>query len=209
MLEYPSIINSSKAPRANCIAFEKIDGSNIRAKWTKKQGFCLFGSRHELIDQSHKFLGSAVAIFNNNYATALDKYFKKAYPNEREVTVFGEFFGEHSFAGIHEIEEMHDLVIFDVLVGHKNWKFVKPQDFVKIYSGMVRVPKIIYQGNLNQELIDNVRNNKYNLKEGVVCKGTGTNGAFRGGVWMCKIKTLDYLASLKRLHGEDYKKYWE
>lgn len=39
MVEYPSIQNSSKAPRKNCIAFEKLDGSNFRAKWTQKNGF--------------------------------------------------------------------------------------------------------------------------------------------------------------------------
>jgi hypothetical protein len=38
MIEYPSMQNSSKAPRKECMVFEKLDGSNFRAKWTEKKG---------------------------------------------------------------------------------------------------------------------------------------------------------------------------
>lgn len=47
MIEYPEIINSSKAPRLACIAFDKLDGSNIRIKWTQKRGFDLFHEFYE------------------------------------------------------------------------------------------------------------------------------------------------------------------
>jgi len=96
MIEYPSIINSSKAPRGNCVAFVKYDGSNFRAKYTQKQGFNLFGSRRELIDESHKFLGESVTIFKKKYASTLTDFFKKdkELRNEREIIVFGEFFTE-------------------------------------------------------------------------------------------------------------------
>jgi len=224
MTEYPSIINSSKAPHRNCVAFAKIDGSNFRAKYTKKQGFNLFGSRHELIDESHKFLGESVTIFKRDYQEKLTEFFSKDKDlrNEREVIVYGEFFGPNSFAGIHQENDPKELIIFDVLVGHKNHWFYKPADFIQTFQTLVRIPPVLYLGNMNDKLIDDVRtgvytpefhrltDNKHKLFEGVVCKGTETRGDFRGKVWMCKIKTNEYFQALRNRGGEEWvKKYGE
>jgi hypothetical protein len=224
MTEYPSIINSSKAPRANCVAFVKYDGSNFRAKYTQKQGFNLFGSRRELIDESHPHLGEAVTIFKRDYKDALTEKFKKdkELRNEREIVVFGEFFGAQSYAGIHQPNDPKDVVIFDVLVGHKNHWFFPPMDFIKEFQDIVRIPPVLYVGNLNDKLIADVRSgvytpefhrltdNRFKLFEGVVCCGTQTRGDFCGKVWKCKIKTQEYLDSLRARWGEEgVKKYGE
>lgn len=224
MTEYPSIINSSKAPRANCVAFVKYDGSNFRAKWTKKQGFSLFGSRHELINESHQFLGESVRIFKRDYQQPLEKLFNKDKDlrNEREIVVYGEFFGSNSFAGIHQPDDPKELVIFDVLVGHKNHWFYKPLDFIETFQSLVKIPPVLYMGNLNDQFIADVRsgkytdefhkqtNNRFKLFEGVVCKGSITNGAYRGNVWMCKVKTEEYFSALRSRWGEEgIKKYGE
>jgi hypothetical protein len=208
MIEYPSIINSSKAPRANCVAFDKLDGSNFRAKWTNKRGFHLYGSRTQLIDTSTPILGEAVSIFINTVKEPLEKVFRKEYPNVREIVVFGEFLGENSFAGIH-FNEPHKFVLFDVLVGHKNEFFVKPYDFIKTFGEIVETPRVVYCGNLNDQFIQDVRENKFGLKEGVICKGTVTHGAYRGKQWMCKIKTQEYLNKLKNKFGDEWEKYGE
>jgi len=53
---------------------------------------------------------------------------------------------------------------------------------------------------------------KYGLKEGVVCKGTQKSGAFRGHIWMAKIKTKEYFDKLYRMfdgNDKEIKKYWE
>lgn len=224
MIEYPTIINSSKAPRANCVAFVKFDGSNFRAKYTLKQGFNLYGSRHELIDESHPFLGEAVTIFNRDYKDTLTDFFKKDRDlrNEREIIVYGEFFGPNSFAGMHQPNDPKEVVIFDVLVGHKNRKFFGPLDFIKVFQSLAKIPPVLYVGNMNEQLIEDVRNgkytpefhrltdNKFKLFEGVVCKGTQTRGDFRGNVWMCKIKTAEYFQALRAKWGEEgIKKYGE
>ena len=73
MIEYPSIINSSKAPREHCIAFDKLGGSNFRSKWTRKNGFDVFGTRTQLIDETTQFWGEMVNIFKDKY----EKYFEK------------------------------------------------------------------------------------------------------------------------------------
>lgn len=208
MIEYPSIQNSSKAPRKECIAFNKLDGSNFRAKWTQKQGFSVFGTRTQLIDETSEFWGEMVTVFKNTIADDLHNYFKKEYKNEREIIVFGEFFGENSFAGRHE-NERHDIIVFDVMVGHKNRKFLRPQDFIKTIGSIVKIPDAVYMGNLNEDLIKSVRQNGFNLSEGVVCKGTQYVGNAAGGIWMAKIKTQKYLDSLKLKFGEEWEKYAE
>jgi hypothetical protein len=224
MTEYPTIINSSKAPRGQCVGFVKLDGSNFRAKYTMKQGFNLFGSRRELIDESHPMLGEAVTIFKRDYTDSLTEFFKKdkELRNEREIVVYGEFLGPNSFAGIHDPNDKKELIIFDVLVGHKNHWFYTPMDFIETFQSLVKIPPVIYMGNMNDKLIEDVRNgvytsefhkltdNKYKLFEGVLCKGTQPRGDFRGKVWMCKIKTNEYFAALRSKWGEDgIKKFGE
>lgn len=210
MIEYPSIINSSKAPRKACIAFDKLDGSNFRAKYTQKKGFNVFGTRTQLIDQTTPFWSEMVEVFERDHQEELTKLFKsdKDLRDFREIIVFGEFLGAHSFAGNHE-NEPHKIVIFDIMVGHKLRKFLKPREFIKKLDGVVEIPKVIYEGNLNEEFIQNVRDNVYNLQEGVICKGVETSGAFCGGVWTCKIKTNAYLQKLKERFKEDWEKYAE
>lgn len=210
MIEYPSIINSSKAPRQPCVAFEKIDGSNIRVKYTQKNGFELFGSRTQLIDHNHPHLGDVCGIFFIDFAEPLTKIFKKEFPNEREIIVFGEYYGDNSFAGVHQLDEPHYFSMFDVMTVRKGQtSFVKPREFVKLFDGVVRTPKVVYEGNLNEELIADVRNGIYGDNEGVVCKGNVTNGAYRGKVWMCKIKTNAYIERLKNRFGKEWEKYGE
>jgi hypothetical protein len=211
MIEYPSILNSSKAPRQPCVAFEKLDGSNIRVKYTQKRGFDLFGSRTQLIDETHPHLGKVVSIFKRDFQEPLTKIIKKQWPNERELIVFGEFYGDKSFAGIHDVTDPTlRFVMFDILVGHKNQKFLMPQEFVKLFNGVVTIPRVIYEGNLNDQLIQDVRAGKYDVVEGVVCKGTQKTGNARGSVWMAKIKTQAYLDKLLNRFGEEgLKKYGE
>jgi len=211
MIEYPTILPSSKAPRQPCIAFEKYDGSNIRVKYTNKKGFTLFGSRTQMFDKGHPFLGSAVDIFYRDYENPLVDLIEENFPNEREVIVFLEFFGDKSFAGWHDKEDpTKKLILFDIMVGHKNRKFLMPQEFVKLCQGKMTIPRVIYEGNLNDQLIQDVRQGKYDVVEGVVCKGTQKTGAHRGNVWMAKIKTEAYLNKLFNRWGEEgVQKYGE
>lgn len=210
MIEYPSIIGPSKAPRQPCLAFEKFDGSNIRVKYTAKNGFTIFGSRTQLLDASHRFLGEVIPLFQRDFAPELTKLFKKEFPNEKEMTVFGEFFGPSSFAGLHVQGEPKEFVMFDLMFTRKGQNtFMMPQVFCKTFRDVVRTPAVVYEGNVNDELIRDVREGKYDVNEGVVCKGTQSSGAYRGKVWMCKIKTNAYLERLRTRFGSDWTKYAE
>jgi len=211
MIEYPTILHPSRAPRESCIGFEKLDGSNIRVKYTTKKGFSLFGSRTQLFDEKHPHLGESINIFYKKYEKSLLGMIEKYWPNEREIVAFLEFFGKKSFAGLHEENDPKDLVLFDLMIGHKNRKFLLPQEFVKICrKSNVEIPQVLYIGNFNEQLIEDVRSGKYPVIEGMICKGTERTGAARGNVWMAKIKTRNYLELLKQRFGEkEAEKYGE
>ena len=42
--------NTGKYKRIPVIMFDKVDGSNFRAKWTRKGGFKTFGTRTQLVN---------------------------------------------------------------------------------------------------------------------------------------------------------------
>lgn len=215
MIEYPSIQNSSKAPRKHMMAFRKLDGSNIRVKWTQKKGFCLHGSRTQLIDHTHADLGLAVEI-SRGVCDRYDEMFRKEkiFRGVNEIIVFGEFLGPDSFAGKHtnDKSEMR-FTPFDVMTILKNdRRFMKPQDFIE-YADKYSIPhpEVIYEGNLTDDFIRRVREEEIHpdLGEGVVCKGTEYVGNAAGHIWMCKIKTQRYLDKLKTLYGERWTEFWE
>lgn len=197
MKSYPSIPSYKYAAKGVPIyAFEKLDGSNIRAEWNKKNGWFKFGSRNGLIDENHAQLGEAIPLFLEKYGEWLPIVFKeKQYREAKTVTVFFEYGGPNSFAGNHEDEE-HDVVLFDVNPIKKG--FVPAADFVRDFEAL-GIPRVVYKGNLNQELVEKVKANVYGLDEGVVCKGVWKNQ-----IYMAKIKTDQWLERLKEKHPAMY-----
>jgi hypothetical protein len=195
MKQYLEIQGPNKAPRQYCIAFDKYDGSNIRAEWTRKRGWDKFGSRKVLMDKSHP-LGDAIDIFLNTYGDDLEKIFKKdkLFRNCQNVTVFGEYFGPNSFAGWHDPDDEKEVVMFDVSIHKKG--MMSPRDFVKMF-GHLKIPKIIYEGNFNESFIQDVKDGKYPVIEGVVVKGNLPHGKPPHNLWMAKVKTKTWLDKLK------------
>jgi hypothetical protein len=185
--------------------FDKIDGSNFRAEWNRKlskkshftNGFKKFGTRNEMIKNASNPFCEAIDIFMAKYSYTLDKIFcdDKTFRGIDTITVYGEFFGEHSFAGQHDWNEPHDVVIFDVFLYKKD--FLKPRDFVDIFSSL-DTPKLVTQGLLDVKMIEDILSNIYGLKEGLVLKGVIENKVF-----MTKLKTLDWLTKVRAKYGED------
>jgi hypothetical protein len=64
--------------------------------------------------------------------------------------------------------------------------------------------RVVYEGKLTGKFADDVRQGRYGVTEGVVCKGgTGPD------VWRVKIKTRAYLARLKAAFAERWEEFWE
>ena len=200
MIEYPSIDHSNKIRNKPCIAFYKYDGSNLRWEWQKGKGFVNFGTRTQLFDKSHDVFGCAIDIFNNTLSDGLNHVFEKHKKIKKAttVTVFTEFFGLNSFAGKHDPKDIKELVLIDVHV--KGLGMLGPDDFINSF-GHLKTPPVIYSGDMTQDLIDDVKNNKYNLNEGIVCKSQTPYL-----LWMVKIKTNTWLEKLKSIYTEDWEK---
>jgi hypothetical protein len=200
MKQYPHVEYYPKGiMNEHIFAFNKLDGSNIRCEFSRKRGFYKFGTKKCIIDETHEQFGNAVTIFLEKYNEDLSRIFcSKEYRNFLSVVVFSEYFGENSFAGFHQPDDKMNIVLFDVDLYKKG--LLKPKEFINDF-GHLHIPDVIYDGNLNKEFINNVKENVYNLKEGVMCKGfRKTKG--QDIVWMVKVKTNDWLDRLKNKYGD-------
>lgn len=192
---YPTIsVEISAQP---IIAFDKIDGSNIRVEWTRKGGFAKFGARRRLLDVNEEPLGEAIPLFMDSYSEDLERIFRKE--RYEKVTAFFEFAGANSFAGKHEDEE-HIVTLFDVQVFKKG--MMLPREFVKTFGDTVRIPTILYEGNANVPFVESVRDGSLEgmTFEGVVCKGALDK---RNRPVRFKVKNQAWLDRLKEKYGHD------
>jgi len=178
------------------IAFDKLDGQSMRFEANFNRGFYKFGSRTQMVDHRDEQFGEAVGVFKEKYAENLMYTFGRKYNQNRHAsfTVFAEWVGDNSFAGRHVIGEEKDLVIFDVWIHQKG--FVKPQKFIDNF-GHLNIPKIIYEGDMDDEFIHNIQINTFNLKEGVIAKEID-------GEFMCKVKTREWLTKIRTQLGERF-----
>lgn len=197
MKQYPSI---SKDVRHGTYiyAFDKLDGSNIRAEWNKKKGFYKFGSRTQLIDASHKPLGKAISLIKEKYEKDLsDIFIDQKY---QDVLCFFEFYGPSSFAGNHLETEEQSVTLIDVNPFKQG--IMEPNEFIKLF-GHLDIPKVLYQGMVNASLFDAVKQSTLSELsfEGVVCKGASDSKAKMPV--MFKIKSQKWLDKLKELCKDD------
>ncbi|MBW4622429.1 MAG: hypothetical protein KME17_24115 [Cyanosarcina radialis HA8281-LM2] len=210
-LAYPKIPNSKNAPLGKCVAFEKYDGTNLHWVWESELGWYAFGTRRDRFDlddrgiaefhAAHPGLEAATDLFFQDFARSLEAIFREnPLYGCPEIMVFTEFFGPHSFAGMHKPDDPKQLILLDV---QTDIGMVDPQQFIRDFSG-VNIARVIYVGKLTGKFIDDVRAGKYDVAEGVVCKGSNASG-----VWMAKIKTHAYMKRLQQAFKDDWQNYWE
>lgn len=200
MKNYPSI-ERNIIKNVPIIAFDKLDGSLIRAEWTRKNGFCKFGRKKGLLDHAEPILLKAPDLIRQQ-----EDVFSKICRKNRwdKITAFFEFFGDSSFAGQHKADDQHRVVLFDVCINDKG--LLDPKDFVKIFQD-INCPAILYRGIANKTLVDEVQNGTLTgmTHEGIVCKGTQKN---RTPI-MFKIKSKYWIEKLKTFCGDDESKFKE
>jgi hypothetical protein len=185
------------------LATDKIDGSNFRVEWNRKlskksrftKGFKKFGTRNRVITNARDQFFEMVEIFDEKYTDKIDERFRthKIFRNIDTITLYGEFYGENSFGGFHNWSEPHDLYFFDIWLYKKD--FLSPSEFYSEFRDL-SIPRLIYKGPLTEEFIQEVQENKYNLREGVVYKFVQDKKITIG-----KIKTLDWLQKVKDNYG--------
>ncbi len=154
MKSYPSIIKTFPwaPPDEYLYTFDKVDGSNLRFEYTRKRGWYKFGTRHRLFDKSDPEFGVAIDMFQKTHAEPLAKI---AYDNKWDPFVaFCEFHGEHSFAGLHDPNDVKYLSLIDVSVHRIG--ILDPRDYLNIID---KVPSAKYLGNIkwNNQFLERVR----------------------------------------------------
>ena len=211
-LVYPKIPDSKNCPLKRCIAFEKYDGTNLHWVWEVELGWYAFGTRRDRFDlddmgiadfnAAHPGLEEATDIFRKDFAHSLETLFRNnPQYNYPEITVFTEFLGTNSFAGMHKKDDVKQLILFDVQAGKG---IISPEQFIRDFSEF-NIARVVYRGKLTGKFIDDVREGKYGVDEGVVCKG----GSTADELWMVKIKTYAYMTKLQQAFKDDWENYWE
>lgn len=202
MTEYPHIEYWNKGILGTpVIGFDKLDGQNLRMEWSKKRGWYKFGSKTSMFDHTHPEFGRSIEVFTKKYEADLNKVFRgKKYREIRGFTVFCEWCGPNSAYGLHDPNDTIDTVMLDVVPTERDAGFIEPRDFVKDF-GHLDIPRVLYDGNLNKQLVQDIRDGKFDVKEGLMLKGVQQN---KGGrrVWIVKAKTNAWLDGLRNRGGE-------
>lgn len=190
MKSYPSITKEIRHD-VYIYAFDKLDGSNIRAEWNKKKGFYKFGTRTQLMDEKTMPFGQAIPLLKDKYERDLAMIFEER--GWRDAICFFEYWGQDSFAGAHNFEKPMDIILIDVNPYKEG--ILPPTQFIK-YFGHLDTAKVLYEGQVSVELFDKVKQSTLPgmTGEGVVCKGC--NEKTRMPV-MFKIKSQAWLNRLK------------
>lgn len=208
-LVYPKIPNNTNCPLKKCIAFEKYDGTNLHWVWHSRNGWVEFGTRRDRFSlsengikeftEAHPELQEASILLLDPHGT-LDEFLFSKYSECKEVVVFTEFLGPHSFAGTHDPHDEKQLVIFDIMA---DGQLLSPETFIKEFK-YFNIAKVIYQGKYNGRLTEDIRQGKYPVSEGAVIKGV-----VKDQVHIIKVKTNAYMKKLKAAFEDTWEDYWE
>lgn len=197
-------------------AFNKLDGQNFCAKYSPKQkDFTMYGSKTQNVDETSEQFGGAVKYFESNLAIPVRNIIRANYGKGdiftgiEEITVFCEWYGEHSFSGFHVEGDEMKLALIDVFLKKKG--YIEPKPYYNLFKGNVEIPELIYKGKLTADFISSIQNNDWTdpncqyptVKEGVVCKRSTLMKGQR--MPKCKVKTNWWLDKLKSKFPDTYK----
>jgi len=194
MKEYPSI-SAVIQMGLPIYAFDKIDGSNIRAEWSRKRGFYKFGSRSRLLGTDQESLVKAEPLIRTQ-GEQVEALCKKNRWDR--IVLFYEFAGPNSSFGNHVKDDEHRVWLIDACP-HKR-DIIPPREFSELFSELNPSP-LLYRGNCNNGFVQSVRDGTLEGMglEGVVCKAKG-----RRDIIMFKIKRDTWYERLRVFcHGND------
>lgn len=160
MKQYPSIPssngNSFREYRAmHC--WEKLDGSNLRFEWNRKNGWHRFGTRTQMMDENTEIYGPAIPKF----LSEIGPYILKRFPKAQNITAFCEWLGPNSFAGTHRdlVSEM-GLYLLDMTEDNKG--FLSPGGFINAFYENIPTPKYYGQFNWTRGFVAHVAEGRLN-----------------------------------------------
>jgi len=184
--------------------FDKLDGSNVRAEFSRKRGLHKFGKRNGLLSPDWDptpHLAEAPGLMMEKYGDDLARICREQRWDK--ATFYFEFFGPNSFAGWH-VEEPHDVVLIDVAVHRKG--FLPPKDFINLFDDL-HTAELLHHGNFTRDLQEAVENGTLEgmTFEGVVCKGQRKTKKGAALPLMFKRKNIAWIQALREKCGDDEK----
>lgn len=194
---YPSIPRSTGQSfrEFDAYVFDKLDGSNIRAEWSRKRGWNKYGTRERLLDLTDPDFGEAIPIFEKTYADDLAKIAKKE--GWDGLTVFMEFWGHNSIAGWHLKGEQKHLTLFDANPYKKG--ILGPKEFLDLF-GHLHTAKFLGKMRWTRGFVDRVWCGDI---EGITLEGVVGKAGSGHDLIMAKAKTAEWARRVKARCGED------
>lgn len=176
--------------------FDKLDGSNLRFEWTKKQGWFKYGTRTRLLDESDPVFGKAIPIFLSGLATELDKVIAKQ--RWQHVVAFAEFLGPNSFAGQHDPSDTHVVSLIDISPNKKG--VLDPRDYLDdVYPEVTHRAAFLGRMNWGEALVQMVEDGKF---EGASFEGVVGKYMDKKRLIMLKAKSRAWKEKVKALYGD-------
>ncbi len=174
--------------------FDKLDGSNLRFEWSRERGWFRWGSRHQLVDETHPILGAGLALFREHHADGIERVARA----ERwdAVVAFAELWGPGSLGGRHVPGEPKRLSLFDVAPYRRG--FLGPARFLELFGGH-DIPAHLGEAPWDDELVARVRDGAV---PGVTFEGVVGKAGEGHALVMAKAKTAAWVRRILERYGE-------
>ena len=190
MKTFPSIRQSRKPFKAHI--FDKLDGTNLRFSWNKKEGWYEYATRTRPLPADHKLYQIGYEIFLNKFA---DKIVSVASRNNwKRLDVFFEFYGENSFAGRHDLNEKQTISMIDLAPNTRG--FLNPLEFLDLFNDL-KIATYLGEADWNEDYIEAVR---AGLVEGMTFEGVVAKAENKQR--MAKAKTQKWIDKVIAEYGE-------
>ena len=187
---FPSIRQSRKPFKAHI--FDKLDGTNLRFSWNKKEGWYEYATRTRPLPADHKLYQIGYEIFLNKFA---DKIVSVASRNNwKRLDVFFEFYGENSFAGRHYLNEKQTISMIDLAPNTRG--FLNPLEFLELFNDL-NIASYLGEADWNEDYIEAVRTG---LVEGITFEGVVAKAENKQR--MAKAKTQKWIDKVIAEYGE-------
>lgn len=193
MKDYPSIPRTFTALQSVYV-FDKLDGSNLRCEWSKKQGWYKFGKRTGLLDHTNPLLLPAPQVFRETIADDVEKVLRDQ--RVQSAVLFCEWWGPLSFAGNHEPGDAMRMTPIDVALDKKG--ILGPRDFLKLF-GHLPIATYLGQFNWSYEFLERVKRNEL---PGVTFEGVVGKVGERHKLIMRKAKTQQWIDKVRAKYNE-------
>lgn len=196
-------------PHGPWMVLDKLDGSNLRVEVHTKRGeFVKWGSRKVLLDPDNEsnILSKAVSLFDANYDKDALLKFLRTYSQKSLFTLYFEFVGPQSFAGSHDLEDVHELRLLDIWEERRG--YIPSKDLYKVFGAHMPT-HILTLDRIDEDFVKSVQGGTLEGMggEGVILKHPTTRIPNSRSHDRAKLKRLDWIAKVQEIHKQDWQKF--